>query len=194
MRLLAQTPIRSPDLEPARRNRLHLVECLRRRRPLHHERRLHKKLVMLWNGTNWSLQTLADPEGAVQTTLLDVSCTLSPTRCTAVGGWKNSAGEQFTLAFRFNGSTWTLQSTPNPLGTTESVFQDVSCATETSCTAAGHSVSGGSTKTLAEKWNGTSWSIQSTPNPSSATFSSLFASPAAAPPAWAWGGARTARG
>jgi hypothetical protein len=133
-----------------------------------------KKLAMLWNGTNWSLQTLADPEGAVQTTLLDVSCTPSPTRCTAVGGWKNSAGHQFTLAYRFNGSTWTLQSTPNPSEATESVFQDVSCATETSCTAVGNSVSGGSTKTLAEKWNGTSWAIQSTPNPSSATFSSLF--------------------
>jgi hypothetical protein len=133
-----------------------------------------KKLAMLWDGTNWSLQTLADPEGAVQSTLLDVSCTPSPTRCTAVGGWKNSAGEQFTLAYRFNGSTWTLQSTPNPSGATESVFQDVSCATETSCTAVGSQVGGGSTKTLAEKWNGTSWSIQGTSNPSGAAFGSLF--------------------
>jgi hypothetical protein len=132
-----------------------------------------KKLAMLWDGTNWSLQTLADPEGAVQSTLLDVSCTKSPTRCTAVGGWKNSTGEQFTLAYRFNGSTWSLQSTPNPSGATESVFQDVSCATETSCTAAGSSVGGGSTKTLAEKWNGTSWLIQGTPNPSGSVFSSF---------------------
>ena len=95
----------------------------------------------------------------------------------AVGGWKNSAGEQFTLAYRFNsngGLNWTLQSPPNPSGATESIFQDVSCATETSCTAAGSSVGGGATKTLAEKWNGTSWSIQGTPNPSGSTSSSLF--------------------
>jgi hypothetical protein len=133
-----------------------------------------KELAMLWNGTTWTLQTLADPEGAIQTTLLDVSCTKSPTRCTAVGGWKNSVGEQFTLAYRFNGSTWTLQSTPNPSGSSGSVLQDVSCASETSCTAAGSQVGGGSTRTLAEKWNGTSWSIQGTPNPSGSTFSSLF--------------------
>ncbi|HEX6667636.1 MAG TPA: hypothetical protein VF081_13690 [Solirubrobacterales bacterium] len=133
-----------------------------------------KSLVMFWNG-EWKLHSLTAPEGAVETTLLDVSCTKTPNRCTAVGGWKNSKGEQSTLAYRFNGvTTWTLQSTPNPSGSTESVFQDVSCATEASCTAAGSSVDGGTTKTLAEKWNGTSWSIQGTPNPSGAAFSSLF--------------------
>jgi len=133
-----------------------------------------KSLIMFWNGT-WSLQAVTDPVGAVQSTLLDVSCTPTPNRCTAVGGWKNSAGEQFTLAYRFNGSsTWTLQSSPNPSGSIESAFQDVSCATETSCTAAGSSVGGGSTKTLAEKWNGTSWAIQGTPNPPGGAFNSLF--------------------
>jgi hypothetical protein len=133
-----------------------------------------KSLVMFWN-EKWSLQTLTDPEGAVESFLLDVSCTPTPNRCTAVGAWKNGAGERFPLAYRFDGvTTWTLQSTPNPSGSTESVFQDVSCATEMSCTAAGSSVSGGSTQTLAEKWNGTSWSIQGTPNPSGAAFSSLF--------------------
>lgn len=135
-----------------------------------------KNFVMFWNGV-WSLQSVADPVGAAQSTLLDVSCTPSPNRCTAVGGWKNSAFEQFTLAYRFNGSsTWTLQSTPNPSGSIASVFQDVSCASETSCTAAGSWVSsgGGSNQTLAEKWNGTSWSIQGTPNPSGATFSAFF--------------------
>lgn len=92
------------------------------------------------------------------------------------GGWKNSAGEQFTLAYRYTGSTWTLQSTPNPSGSAESVLQDISCATETSCTAAGSWIEsgGGSTQTLAEKWNGTSWSIQGTSNPSGSAFSALF--------------------
>lgn len=135
-----------------------------------------KSLVMFWN-TGWSLQSVTDPVGAAQSTLLDVSCTPSPNRCTAVGGWKNSALEQFTLAYRFNGvSTWTLQSTPNPAGNLASVLQEVSCATETSCTAAGSWVSsgGGSNQTLAEAWNGTSWSIQGSPNPSGASFSAFF--------------------
>ncbi len=135
-----------------------------------------KSLVMFWNA-GWSLQTVTDPVGAAQSTLLDVACTPTPNLCTAVGGWKNSASEQFTLAYRFNGvTTWTLQSTPNPSGSIASVFQEVSCATETSCTADGSWVSGGggSNQTLAEVWNGTSWSIQGTPNPSGASFTAFF--------------------
>ena len=135
-----------------------------------------KNLAMFWNGTEWKLQTLTDPKEAAQSTLLDVACTPTPNRCTAVGGWKNSVLEQFTMAYRFDGSTWTLQSTPNPVGSIASVFQEVSCATETSCAAAGSWVSGGggSNQTLAEDWNGTSWSIQGTPNPSGASFSAFF--------------------
>jgi len=135
-----------------------------------------KNLALFWNGTEWKLQTLTDPEGAVQSTLLDASCTPSPNRCTAVGAWKNSAGEQFTMAYRFDGSTWTLQSTPNPSGSTESLLLGVSCAIETSCTAVGTWLNGSGElfETLAEKWNGTSWSIQGTPNPSGATVSALF--------------------
>lgn len=136
-----------------------------------------KSLVAFWNGMEWSLQSVTDPEKAVQTTLLDVACTPTPNRCTAVGGWKNSAGEQFPLAYRFNGvTTWTLQSTPSPAGSIASVLQEVSCASETSCTAAGSWVSGGggSNMTLAEVWNGTSWSIQGTPNPAGAFFSAFF--------------------
>lgn len=135
-----------------------------------------KSLVAFWNGS-WSLQTVTDPVGAVQSTLLDVSCTPTPNRCTAVGGWKNNAGEQFTLAYRFNGvTTWTLQSTPNPSGSIASVFQEVACATETSCTAAGSWVSGsgGSNQTLAEEWNGSTWSIQTTLNPAGAGFDAFF--------------------
>jgi hypothetical protein len=136
-----------------------------------------KSLVEFWNGTEWSLQTATDPEGAAQSTLLDVSCTPTPNRCMAAGGWKNSMSQQFTLAYRFNGtSTWTLQSTPNPPGNLASVFQEVSCPTETSCTADGSWVSsgGGSNQTLAEAWNGSSWSIQGTPNPGGASFSAFF--------------------
>jgi hypothetical protein len=136
-----------------------------------------KSLVEFWNGTAWSIQTVTDPEGAAQSTLLDVACSTPANRCTAVGGWKNSLSNQFTLAYRFNGSTtWTLQSTPNPSGSIASVFQEVSCPTETSCTADGSWVSGGggSNQTLAEVWNGTSWSIQGTPNPSGAVFSAFF--------------------
>jgi hypothetical protein len=134
-----------------------------------------KSLAMFWNGTSWAQQTPADPSGATQTTLLDVSCTPTPNVCTAVGSWKVFLGKERTLAYRFTGgSTWTLQTSPTP--TEISSFQEVSCATETSCTAVGNWIPGEGepTKTLAAEWNGSSWSTQGTPNPVGASFSSLF--------------------
>ena len=44
----------------------------------------------------------------------------------------------------------------------------VSCTSATACTAVGYDASVGTTVTLAERWNGTSWKIQSTPNPTGA--------------------------
>lgn len=135
-----------------------------------------KNLVMFWN-EKWSLQTATAPEGAKESSLLDASCTPTPNRCTAVGSWTNSVGDQFPLAYRFNGvSTWTLQSIPSPSPNKASAFQDVSCATETSCSAVGSWVpaAGGFTKTLAAAWNGTSWSLQSTYNPFFVPFTALY--------------------
>ncbi len=138
-----------------------------------------KSLALFWNGTEWKNQALTDPEGALQTSLRDVSCTPSPNRCTVVGDWRNKANAQVTLAYRFNGTTWTLQSTPSAPGSSSSVFQEVSCSTETACTAVGvwHEPSGESFegfRTLAAKWDGSSWSIQGTPNPANALLSSLL--------------------
>ncbi|HEX5712124.1 MAG TPA: hypothetical protein VFX85_02295, partial [Solirubrobacterales bacterium] len=112
-----------------------------------------------------------------ESSLLDVSCTPTPNRCTAVGIWKYLA-RQYTVAYRFNGtSTWTLQSTPNgseSFGATNTL-RDVSCATETSCTAVGEwGIWGGSMQTLAQHWNGSSWAIQGTPNPEGASSSLLY--------------------
>lgn len=130
-----------------------------------------RSLVEFWNGTEWSLQTVTDPLEAIESSLLDVSCTPTPNLCTAVGSWRDKAKAQLTLAYRFNGvTTWTLQGTPNAPGSTANVLQDVSCAAELSCTAVG---SAGATRTLAETWTGKGWSIQGTPNPSSAASSSL---------------------
>ena len=66
-----------------------------------------------------------------------------------------------------------MQSTPNPSGSFASTFQDVSCASETSCAAVENWVGGGF-RTFAEEWNGTSWSVQGTSTPPGATFSVLY--------------------
>jgi hypothetical protein len=70
--------------------------------------------------------------------------------------------------------SWAIQATPNPAGATSSVLSGVSCTAATACTAVGYyGNSSGTQVTLAERWNGSSWAIQPTPNPAGATSSVL---------------------
>jgi hypothetical protein len=117
----------------------------------------------------WSIQRTPNPVGATDSVLSGVSCT-SPTTCTAVGYFTDRKGVGVPLAERWNGTTWTVQRTPNPVGATSSLLFDVSCVSPRACTAVGSFTKRSAmTVPLVERWNGTSWSIQSTPNPSQAT-------------------------
>jgi hypothetical protein len=121
-----------------------------------------------WNGTAWKVQATPNPAGTTYSQLTGVWCT-STTTCTAVGQYRSSGGVEMTLAEYRIGSTWAVQATPNPADSIDSYLQGVSCHSATSCTATGHYLSrSGPTVTLAERWNGTAWAIQATPNPAHA--------------------------
>ena len=122
-----------------------------------------------WNGSGWAIQTVTAPAYSV---LSGVSCATANS-CTAVGESDISSTSGLTLAEAWNGSSWVTQATPSPSGATISALSAVSC-TATACIAVGHYMdSSGAQITLAEQWNGTSWAIQSTPNPTGATSSTL---------------------
>ena len=111
--------------------------------------------------------TTPTPEGGSSVTLGDVSCS-AETACTAVGYYySESLSGWATLAMRWNGTSWTIQSTPNPSGGEGDTGKllAVSCPSATSCTAVGTRNSSG-IQTFSERWNGTSWSIVSVPKPS----------------------------
>lgn len=63
------------------------------------------------------------------------------------------------MAENWNGTSWVIQSTPNP--STSSLFNAVSCSTAQACTAVG--ATGG--QRLAERWSGTSWTDQTLTHP-----------------------------
>jgi hypothetical protein len=120
-----------------------------------------------WNGTSWSVKEAPIPSGAKLSQLIGVSCSAAG-ECTAVGEYENSAGEWAALADRWNGEKWTLQEPPHPTGATLTWPEDVACASSTMCVIVGlYEPSAGGDKTLAESWNGTTWSIQTTTNPGS---------------------------
>jgi hypothetical protein len=122
-------------------------------------------LAEAWSGTSWEIQSTPDPAGSTDSELFGVSC-VSTDACMAVGFYNLVSRKTRTLAETWNGTSWTIASTPNPRHSTTSELSGVSCATVDACTAVGFSFSHGKTVTLAEAWDGTTWSIQTTPAPS----------------------------
>jgi len=124
-------------------------------------------LAMSWNGKTWAIRPTPIPSGTNNTNLDGVSC-VSPASCIAVGYAAESSGNgSISLAESWNGTAWTIQPTPNPAGAvTETTLDGVSCTSRTACTAVGDSynpISG--TQSVAERWNGSAWTIQQTVNP-----------------------------
>jgi hypothetical protein len=124
-------------------------------------------LAEAWNGTSWSIQPVPLPAGAARAFLNSVSCT-SASACIAVGSSLDSASNNSPLAERWDGTSWSIQQTPAPAGGQAVILNGVSCPSATSCTAVGSYQASGVPFTLAETWDGTSWSVQPTANPASA--------------------------
>lgn len=117
-----------------------------------------------WNGTEWNVQAVTIPSGGTESSLRGVACS-SATVCTAVGGYKDSSGTEVSLAERWNGAEWAIQATPNPSGALKSTLEGVSCTSSSTCTAVGWYENSASERwSLAERWNGKEWSLQSTPS------------------------------
>jgi hypothetical protein len=130
-------------------------------------------LAESWNGSRWSIVRSPNPKGSTDTDLNGISC-LSRTDCVAVGGYINGKNVPVNLAESWNGSRWSIVRSPGPKGATNSALSAVSCARPDECMAVGsYAGRSGVNKTLAEGWNGSRWSIISSPNPKGATGSSL---------------------
>jgi len=120
-----------------------------------------------WNGTTWQIvptPTLTH-SGA---SLNGVACTAA-TACMAVGNEgtpKNST--LFTLAEQWNGTAWKFVSTPPPLTPGGTALSTVSCTSPGACMAVGYygfNNGTGTSVTLAEEWNGSTWRQRTTPTP-----------------------------
>lgn len=120
------------------------------------------------SGPGWSITPSPNPQA--QNGFLNwVSCS-GASACTAVGSYVRGSSVGATLAERWDGNTWTVERTPNAAGASVSDLQGVSCASSSICTAVGYSIDGSGVQvTLAERWDGTDWTIQPTPNPAGAT-------------------------
>ncbi len=73
--------------------------------------------------------------------------------CIAVGNWSTGYGgdlPEYTLAEHWDGFRWTVQTTPNPSGSSLSELDAVSCTSPRACVAVGQSWNGTETQPLIE--------------------------------------------
>jgi hypothetical protein len=117
-------------------------------------------LAERWDGLQWRQQRTPDPRGAANSYLLSVSCP-GTTTCTAVGLSATRSGVRRALAEQWDGTSWRLQTTPNPRHQANIQLRSVSCPSAKACTAVGIFASG----SFAEQWNGKSWRILTVPLP-----------------------------
>ena len=115
-------------------------------------------LIEHWDTSSWKVRTIPTPTGATESDLAGIACPLAM-QCVAVGQYRDAANNSLTLAETWHGSTWSIQSTPNPLGSTLNQLNGVSCTSPTQCTAVGSG--------FAERWDGVTWTLQTivTPRP-----------------------------
>lgn len=118
-------------------------------------------LIESWNGSTWSVSHSPNP--GTDEYLNGVSCT-STTSCMAVGSTAaNIRTAPRTLIEAWNGSTWSVSPSRNP-GSYADSLNGVSCSSASSCHAVGMYFTDPDTiHTLAESWNGDTWSTSPAP-------------------------------
>ncbi len=118
-----------------------------------------------WNGTSWTAQKQVNPTGQEANSDNSVSCT-GASACTSVGSW-TSIG-LLGLAERWNGTAWKRQSLPLPPKAVYAELVGASCTAAAACTAVGDSSTSYQDNTsapMAMTWNGTSWRLAATTDP-----------------------------
>jgi hypothetical protein len=122
-----------------------------------------RPLVERWSGAGWTVQPASDP-GSTDLSLDDVSCSHIDV-CTAVGYYHKPGTGQVPLVERRDGGAWAVQETPAIPDQVYNQFSGVSCPSRRFCEAVGFVTTSTTTSGIAERWDGTSWTLEPTPGP-----------------------------
>jgi hypothetical protein len=115
-----------------------------------------RTLTEHWDGQAWSIVPSPNPAGASSAWLEGVAAA-SSSDVWAVGAAKLTSGATQTLIERWNGSSWTIVSSPN--NGTSSQLHDVEVVSDTDVWAVGESSSG----SMIIRWNGSKWNVVTNP-------------------------------
>jgi hypothetical protein len=122
-------------------------------------------LIEHWDGATWSV--VSSPNANSTGNVLTSVTANSPTDIWAVGDQVAPGIEVRTLALHFDGSTWSVVPTPNPVhggNLTQNVLTSVVAVAPNDVTAVGFTLANLTELTMVQHWDGTSWTVVASPN------------------------------
>ena len=133
----------------------------------------NQTLIEQWDGSSWSVMPSANTGVYDYDSLSGVTC-ISTSDCWAVGNYESASGIRQTLIEHWDGSSWSIVSSPNTSTTLDSL-NGVACTSSSQCWAVGDYYDSNNhvDQTLIEHWDGSSWSIVSSPNATTTQFNGL---------------------
>ncbi|MBA3832996.1 MAG: hypothetical protein H0X34_14090 [Chthoniobacterales bacterium] len=127
---------------------------------------LAQTLIKSWDGTRWAIATSPNSGRRRQSVnVLKAATCLSTSNCWAVGYYSTPGAGTRTLIEHWDGTLWSVISSPSTDPFEEDQLLGVTCTSASDCWAVGYAFDGNSeTRTLVERWDGTSWAIVASPN------------------------------
>ncbi len=123
-------------------------------------------LIEHWNGTRWKV--ISSPSiNSLENQLSGISALSANDMWTVGSATDNNTGSVQTLTEHWNGTQWSIVSSPNPAGQQVSIngLQAVAVVSTHDVWAVGyHQNASGNLQTLTEQWNGTQWVVVTSPN------------------------------
>ena len=143
-----------------------------------------RTLTEHWDGRSWTTVPSADV-GAGDDGFNEVVQS-SPSDAWSLGYSTVDFNRFATLAEHWDGSSWSVVTTPNP-GADSNVLVGGAAASPSDVWAVGFSLAGSRYSTLVEHWDGASWTAIASPNPGTQSSVLIGATASSASDAWAVG-------
>ena len=124
---------------------------------------ISQTLIEQWNGSSWSV--VSSPSPGSGGSYLSALAAISANDIWAVGYLYSNNPVIQTLIEHWDGTSWSVVSSPNP--GQDNVIYGVAAISTTNAWAVGdyYNPNSSSFQTLTEHWDGSSWSVVSSPNP-----------------------------
>ena len=126
-------------------------------------------LVEHWNGTQWNVVASPNVKGTLSDSLSGIVA-ITANNIWAVGGYNNASNNSQTLIEHWNGSGWSIVSSPDA-GTNFNALEDISVLSSNDIWAVGYSgdTPAGVARSVTQHWDGSTWSIVPSPNAGTST-------------------------